>query len=103
VSARLVCFDTAWRPTLGELDEVVAEVRSQGDAQMINNPSFRSHEFSHTDADCPRCERMPLDHTSRHVRPHCPVCAGTLRDPLPWSELFVAGTMFHNAYTGNWK
>ena len=23
--------------------------------------------------------------------PHCPNCAGTLRDPIPWCELFVGG------------
>ncbi len=53
--------------------------------------------WSYTDADCSLCCEFPAPIYN------CSNCLGIGRDPIPWSELFIAGRRFDNQYTGEWK
>ncbi len=52
--------------------------------------------FCHRSADCPNCGEMAMmgglgwTQVAKNIN-ECDICEGTVRDPIPWTELFTTG------------
>lgn len=55
------------------------------------------NRLTHTEADCAECWEILEDKDVENVFErkslvlNCKNCSGTLRDPIPWTELFTEG------------